>query len=322
MTDPIPEVLSSCQAVVADAARTRIDDDALERFVATLAAHPSATTGADDDNVLVLRGSLHEICNYCLLSDALNFCFWSPDPWTVSYRDRTWTRTPAMVASLLRAIERDADWLTPDRWARATRDDVLHIFAGTGMIPLPDERARIMRETGRVLLSDFDGGFENAVRAADADALALARLIATRFDSFRDVALHRGRCVAFLKRAQICAADLHRTAVANGLPGLTGLDKLTVFADYRLPQLFRDRGILVLDADVEGRINRGELIEAGSQPEVEIRAATVVIADRLVHVLREGGMRTAAWRIDYALWKMARQPDVGVAHHRTITTFY
>jgi hypothetical protein len=40
-------------------------------------------------------------------------------------------------------------------------------------------------------------------------------------------------------------------------------------SDYRLPQLLRGRGIMVLNDELEGRVESGELILEGSEEEVE-----------------------------------------------------
>lgn len=319
--DAIPDVLDSCHQVMTDATHVRIDDNALTEFARFLAGASAAQPPPDFDG-LVFRGTRADVCNYCLLIDALNFCFWSDQPWEVSFRGRTWTRTPAMEASLTRAIERDRQWLTADRWAEADENALTEVFAGRGMIPLLDQRVAVLRETGAVLRDQFDGRFDRAVERVDGDALSLSRLLATHFDSFRDVATCRGKTVAFLKRAQICAADLHRMLIANGFEGLTGLNALTVFADYRLPQLFRHRGIICLDDAFAGRIERSEPIESGSAVEVELRAATIVVADQLVTRMRDMGVNAEPWKIDYSLWWMARQPDVTTPHHRTVSIYY
>lgn len=317
----IPDVLESCRRVMDSAAHIRIEPQALIEFARFLAAESAAEPPPDFDG-LVFRGARTDLCNYCLLIDALNFCFWSDQPWEVRFRGRWWARTPAMEASLLRAIERDAEWLSADRWAEADENALTEVFAGRGMIPQLSQRVAVLRETGAVLRDQFGGRFERAVDGVDGDALSLARLLASQFDSFRDVARCRGVTVAFLKRAQICAADLHRMLIANGDAGLTGLDRLTVFADYRLPQLFRHRGIIRLDDDFAGRIERGEPIESGSAAEVELRAATIVVADQLVARMRDMGVDTAPWKTDYSLWWMARQPEVITPHHQTVSIYY
>ena len=316
----VAEVKESCAAVTARARQVTVDPAAVRRWAKRLAGEPRAVDALDPD--LALRGTPEECANHALLTDCLNFCFWAEEPWEVDYRGRTWTRTPAMLASVRRAIEQDPAWLTARRWATVGRSEVEAVFRGRGVIPLIEQRVRILAETGTVLEREYGGQFANAVEEADGQADGLAELLAERFPSFRDVAKYDGREVAFLKRAQICAADLHRGWTANGYAGLAGMDQLTVFADYRLPQLFRHESLLLLAPALAGRIDRQENIAAGSPEEVELRAATVQIGQMLADELTALGQAIAPWQLDYDLWLRARRPEVTVPHHRTITWYY
>ena len=316
----IPDILESASSVVRRAKHVLIDPEAVRRWAGWFAAQPFEQPDEDPD--LLFRGPPDQGANYVLLIDALNFCFWSDVPWEIVYQGRTWTRTLAMMAGVRRSVENDASWLTADRWAAATRADVNEMFAGRGSIPLPDRRVDILVETGTILRDRFGGQFEEVVNLAQRRANRLAYLLSDCFPSFRDVAVYDGKPVAFLKRAQICAADLHRVWAANGHQGLRDLDRLTVFADYRLPQLFRHEGMLHLARNLGERVDRGDIIEAGSQEEIEIRAATVVVGQLLCDELRALGRTVAPWKLDYDLWLRARSPKVTVPHHRAITHFY
>ena len=316
----IPHVLESVARVVRRARYVTIDEQAVRRWAGAVAHCPCA--GGADDEALLFTGSRADCANYVLLADALNFCFWSDEPWEVEYRGRNWTRTFAMMAGLLRAIDRERAWLSAERWAEATDADVEVLFGGTGRIPLPELRRDILRQTGSILHQRFGGQFDAMIEAEGGDARRVAYRLAECFPSFCDVSHYDTEPVAFLKRAQICAADLHRAWLANGFAGLTNMEALTVFADYRLPQLFRHEGMLRLVDELAGRIDRTEIIEAGSPEEIEIRAATVWIGKLLCEALSACGRTVAPWQLDFELWTRAKAPQVTVPHHRTITHFY
>ena len=322
LTQPsIPDILESTRTVLDTARHVRIDVDAVTILAGRLCDDPRLAEAPDE--ALGFDGTPEQCANFVLLMDALNFCFWSDEPWVVEHRGRQWTRTHAMVAGLLRAVESDRTWLEADRWDATRPADVEMLFAGvSGRIPLFSKRLDIIRETGAILRDRFDGSFLNAVEDACFDARRLALLLAEGFPSFRDVAEYGGRPVAFLKRAQICAADLHRLWFRHGMSRLTGLEALTLFADYRLPQILRHTGVFQLDPALAERIDREELIEAGSPEEVELRAATIQAGTRLVDALTQAGRPTPAWRLDYVLWLMSKEPDVSGPHHRTLTIYY
>lgn len=316
----VAAILPSVERVVRHMKHVSIDDAAIQRFARELYEEPQIA-GPEDD-ALLFHGDRGACANFCLLCDALNFCFWSEQGWTLEFAGQQWTRTHAMIAGVLRAINDDQCWLTADRWHSAAMRDIETIFAGEGAIPFPEQRLRIMNETGRVLGDRFDGQFIHAVDQADRNASRVAETLAQGFPSFRDVATHSGEPVVFLKRAQICVADLHRTLTANGLEGLCGLESLTVFADYRLPQLFRHVGALALGPQLAAVIDQQHEVANGSAEEVELRAATIWIADQLVCKIRDMGRDINAWELDYTLWLKARSPEVRVPHHRTVSIYY
>src|SRR5437764_533939 len=125
--------------------------------------------------------------------------------------------------------------------------------------------AQSLNALGRFLLDRFGGAFDALVDAADRSATALVVLL-QQMPLYRDVATYRGEQVPFLKRAQITASDI----------GTFGdLDQLTLFADNLIPHVLRIDGVLVLDHQLQQTIDAGQLLDAGGQAEVELRAAAV-----------------------------------------------
>lgn len=316
----LPDVLESCGHVLERARFVRIDHRAVERWARDQTLE--GLRAPDPPPELQFDGSRDDCANLTLLLSCLNFCFWSDEPWSVDYRSRTWTRSYAMYAGILRAVEEDDTWLTPQRWRAVEADDVARLFRGRGEIPLPDCRREVLNETGRCLMEHFGGRFTAAVERVQADARALAYLLADVFASFRDGPRYGGRRVAILKRAQICAADLHHLWTRLGHGGLEGMDRLTAFADYRLPQYLRHVGVIRLEPDLASPIDSQREIPAESQEEIELRCATVVGADLLRQALAQRGLTLPAWHLDFVLWERSHDPNVSVPHHRTRTVYY
>jgi hypothetical protein len=159
--------------------------------------------------------------------------------------------------------------------------------------PLMPQFAASLRNVGTHLLVDHGGSFEAVVDAAAGSAVALADLIA-RWDAFADSSLYEGMMIPFYKRAQLAAADLHRSGVAE----FDQLDRLTAFADNLLPQVLRVDGILRLDPSLTSRIEEGDLLEHGSAEEVELRACSV----HAVELLSRAAPELPPVEIDAALW--------------------
>jgi hypothetical protein len=316
----LPDVLESARYVVDRARFVSIDPGAVQQWADAQRGGAFEVPALPPE--LRFTGSRDDSANLILLLDCLNFCFWSDEPWSVDYRGQTWTRTYAMYAGVMRAVEQDAHWLAAERWADASERDLANVFAGEGKIPLLAQRREVLNETGRCLVEAFQGRSLKAVEEAGRHARGLAYLLADRFPSFRDVAEYKGRTVALLKRAQICAADLHECWTRQGDEGLASLEELTVFADYRLPQYLRHVGVMRLSPELEARIDQLEEIDAGSEEEIELRAATIVAGNLLIRAIRGRGQPLTACQLDYVLWERSHDQDVTTPHHRTRTIYY
>ena len=67
--------------------------------------------------------------------------------------------------------------------------------------------------------------------------------------------------------------NLRRDWLNHVAGGFRDMHTLTVFADYRLPQLARAEGIFEFDNTLAARIDDGAPIAPGSSEEVHLRAA-------------------------------------------------
>src|SRR5207253_1490491 len=122
--------------------------------------------------------------------------------------------------------------------------------------------------------------------------------------------------------AQICTLDVSIAFETHNHPPLSGLEELSAFADYRVPQALRALGILRLDADLATDIDRAVEIPATSDSEIELRAATIQAVHRMTQAVADRGMSVPAWQIDWYLWARSHDTDVAVQHHRTRTIYY
>jgi len=175
---------------------------------------------------------------------------------------------------------------------------------------------------GGTISDRFEGDFTGPVRAAGGSAAALVEMLAA-LPGWRDVASYDGREVVFLKRAQIAVADLHLAFGGQGLGAFRDLERLTLFADNLVPHVLRLDGVLDYDPTLLERIERGELIPAGSAEEIEIRACAVTAVEGMVDHLKRQGHDVTAMALDGLLWHRGQDPAIK-AHprHRTRTIFY
>ena len=154
----------------------------------------------------------------------------------------------------------------------------------------------------------------------------LVELVTGAFPNFRDHSIYRGRQVFLYKRAQILVGDLWGGFNGEGLGEFTDVDKMTMFADYRVPVVLRQLGILEYSDVLSRIVEEKEEMEACSRFEVEIRACTVMAVEALrQEILKQTGERVALPPLDWWLWEKG-ESDVrnGTAppHHRVRTIFY
>ncbi|WP_052889741.1 queuosine 5'-phosphate N-glycosylase/hydrolase [Thermogemmatispora carboxidivorans] len=329
--DPLG-VLSSTRCVVEDGEHVWINSEQIqalsERWAELIGPAGAGASGpsAGYDRYHFFDGSERSV-NWILLLDALNFCFWpekNQPRWGITYQGEHLSGYWAEAAALTRAVEEGRPIWDAAYLRAMSREELALIFRSEQeqQIPLFEERLTHVHEVGRVLLERFDGQFSQAVAQAAGSAVRLVQLLVEAFPSFRDVARYRQREVRFLKRAQICVADLHALFRGQSWGTFHDLDQLTIFADYKLPQLLRHFGVLEYHPSLAQRVDQQEPLPAGCEEEVEIRAATVWACELLRQALVARGLPMKAIEIDQQLWLLSQRiPDMR-PYHRTRTIYY
>jgi len=262
--------------------------------------------------------------SYLLLVDALNFCFFPEPRWVVILDGEKLQGYFALASVLKKAFDGECPIDDFPHLTQIDEQDVRTLLrgaVGTGEIPLFGERVRILREIGQQVVALYQGDPSRLVKEACGGAQRLVELLVRDFPSFRDEASYAGERVAFYKRAQIFVCDLFGSFQGHSYGSFRDIDRLTAFADYKLPQLLRAERVLQYCEKLEGRIDRMEWIDAGSPEEVEIRAATIVAVEELRQGLKRRGRNLFAFELDWLLWHIAQSAKMP-PHHRTLTTFY
>ncbi|KAG8214536.1 hypothetical protein J3R82DRAFT_9597 [Butyriboletus roseoflavus] len=291
--------------------------------------------------------------NWIFLISSLNFSFWSEregsaERYGVEWRKGWDTETRAvhtgywsLVAALNRALEQDIPITDPEFYASEVHcPDTLiaHVFrpaaASKEELPLLKERIAIMREVGTILCKSFGGSYAGFLdvfqrsRRGQGTALELVQTVTDTFPSFRDERSLGGHRIFFWKRAQILVAETWAaffppdTSAPHPLfphgPGPC-IDSLTMFADYRVPQILHHLGILVYPPSLQEMLRNGDDISLGSDVEVSIRAASILSVERIRdEILRlRGNVRKGPWvqvnsaLIDFYLWDLGKRIEAG-----------
>ncbi len=318
MSGLLDAVREGCERVAAGARSVRIDDAALERWVARETLEPPAPSVdpahhrlADADATLA----------YVVTLDAVNFgSGWFP----VLRKDPGRSGYLTIAGRLRERFERDGPWSAAE--LRATTPEGCADWLGqrgnAAVADLMALFARALRDLGGWLDERHGGSFAAAVASAGGSAERLAEALA-EMPLYRDVAAYGGREVPFYKRAQLCASDLALAFGGDGPGRFADLDRLTIFADNLVPHVLRRDGVLVYAPALARRIAREELLAPGSPEEVEIRALALVAVERAVARLRAQGAEASAQDLDHRLWSRGQSPAIK-AHprHRCRSPYY
>ncbi|KAM0330678.1 hypothetical protein ACHAQA_003630 [Verticillium albo-atrum] len=283
--DPETGILTDAEAVYDDSIDVAID------MRATKAAAETIHAQMQQKSYSPATWSLHELhpkakdestLAFIFTMDLLNFSFWSELPederFAIEYRDRTWTGYWSLVAALQRALEEGIPITTSDFWQNedeCTLDTLRHVFrsATDEEMPLLEERLTCLREAGQVLYEKYDCSVATLVQSAKGSAAGLVNILGRDFDCFRDEHHFDGRKkpVRLMKRAQILVADVWACFEGESFGAFRDIDKLTMFADYRVPQILNSMGCLYYSPSLATAINGKSFIETGCRWELQIR---------------------------------------------------
>lgn len=266
-----------------------------------------------------------KLLDYIFLLDSLNFSFWpesDAEKWSIMGR----SGYSGFVAAVARAESEGLRVWDPSWYLGITMDCIKSIFrTDQGVdVPMLPERLHILHENGRILCDRFDGSICNFLDKGRMEngrmcIPRLLELLTETFPNFNDHATYHGRCVVFHKRAQIFLADCYSASADADL--FEGIETLTMFADYRVPQVLQALGVLQYDQSLlEALRDPATRIEYGSGVECEIRGCSIMAVEQWSKAT--GHLPMA---LDYALWTWAGEHPYAVSRyptHRTRTIFY
>jgi hypothetical protein len=316
------EIRSACATVAREARFVRIDASRIEAYARSLPLRELRQPSIHPERHYLGHGEA--TAAFFVTLDAINF----GSGYFPHLRKRPGMSGYFTVASCLTDHFSRRGPMGAEQLARVTPDDCAQILeqpnASDPIRELMTLFARALNDLGQYLLDQFDGSFARLIESANGSAIQLVGLLA-QMPLFNDVQRYRGRDVPFFKRAQLTAADLNLALKGERLGRFDDLAQLTIFADNLVPHVLRIDGMLLYDPNLAARIDREELIPAGSEEEVELRAGAVHASELIVRTLREAGhANITAMNVDYLLWHRGQDPAYKQAkpRHRTRTTFY
>ncbi|XP_059058418.1 queuosine 5'-phosphate N-glycosylase/hydrolase [Achroia grisella] len=287
-------------------------------------------TGA---NISYLSRDDPKAVDWIFVADTLNFCFWSftgAEKWTVEGHHGYY----ALEAALSRAVKEGHDITNPEYYSKITEDQLRNIMRSDNntSIPLFEKRLSTLHEVGAVLLQKFNGTFTSCIKDANKSAVKLLQIVVDNFPCFRDEVEYKGSKVSLYKRAQILIADIWNFFGGTSWGEFEDIDAITMFADYRIPQVLVYFGVLSYTDEIMEKLKKDILLESGSEEEIEIRGCSIQAVELLKKVIEQKIKKSNkniqvpnSSVIDYYLWcyrrKYADELEV-IPFHKTLGIFY
>lgn len=270
------------------------------------------------------KWSKDKLIELTFLFNTINFCFWAKKDeakWTIE--DDNLDGAIALFRALENELFRNPDLLNPDELADMELGTLKTILKGNVVIPMLSERLANIRNFGKIVEQKYNNSIMAVLEASDYDAYKLVEILVDNFPCFDDTSTVDGITVAFYKRAQLNSKMIHDVLVSFGEKGLTNLDKLTAFADYKVPQILRAMGILEYSDALASKVDDMVLLEANSFEEVEIRVAAIWGVEYLKEAFKEKYSSVTSSHIDNMLWNKSQGAAKGKKpYHRTLTPAY
>lgn len=317
-------ILKQAQFVARNAQHVQINKNELEKLASRIlqTTHDINRSWTDLDFKYHFTDGTKKTVQWLLLSSALNFSFWdgkAEELWEVEY-DGEWVKGYWALTAALKKAVKTHDILNASYLENMTETTLLEILNGRGDIPLLKERVKVCQNIGKTLNSQFNGDFNNAISQANQSAVELTNIVANAFADFRDVPSYKGHTVPILKRAQILVADTWGAFKGQSYGTFNDIDKLTIFADYKLPQFLRALNVFEYSTQLAHKVDNFEVIKAGSEMEIELRALTIHAVEELKKLTN---YKFSAVQLDWWIWnnsfeeKYEQKP-----HHLTRSVFY
>jgi len=313
-------IREACAAVAADARHVVIERDRIGPYAASLPAGLDHLPRYDD--AIHYRGSPEATAAYLLALDTVNF----GSGWFPVLAKRPGMSGYYTIASSLTDRFRTGGAPSAASLATIAPVECAAIFgqdpAGPAM-GLMFLFAEALNALGRWVDEHYDGRFLGPVESAHGSAEALCRMLADALPGYRDVARPGNRDVPLMKRAQLLCADLSLAFEGWEPAAFRDLADMTIFADNLVPHVLRMDGVLRYDDNLAARIERGDLIPAGSREETEIRAVALHACELVIADLAALGRPATAAELDFLLWNRGQDPAIKARpRHRTRTIFY
>jgi len=140
--------------------------------------------------------------------------------------------------------------------------------------------------------------------------------------------IYKGKDVWLLKKAQLAVADIYRhcydkdSLISSDKISLNKyIEKMSVFADNVVVAVLRQLGAINIRDDLATKISKMEQLIPGSPEEIELRAISISVSDKLITRMQSKGIKILCLELDKYLWEFGTQ-TLTERHYAKGSLFY
>jgi hypothetical protein len=342
------ETVRICQRILAGAKYVSIDSEAIQRFVTNNYEKEFNCPSWKDE--FIFPESDEEFVEYLGVCLASNFAFTNFEEPYGKYcvefpAGKLHFGANALGAALMRARSEGRPIFSFKYLSQITAAEVSWILRSYGEnseIPLLTHRFRQMRSFSQTMLILGYKNMADFLSAHDFFAFShslggviyegFVDCLAGKFNSFYDTVKSKcGLIVPFNKRANLLALMYQSRATQAGstLTPLRDAKQIVPPADYQVPRALEAMGLIKYSSTLKNQIFERKILTYGSQAEVEIRAANIVVMCALLEGInyqrnscKLPQKEITMCELDFFMWNFGRQFSSDFPHHLTKTNAY
>lgn len=270
----LENIIISCNYVSKNSKHVTINEEKLNLFVENikdikmnhwLSSSPFGLLDLSDETII----------NFLLIYESINFSFWGEPKWTIDTNIGKLDGSIALLYVLLQYVKESKS----TDFSSMSKKEFLKILKGNIKIPLFEKRFKIIKEVSAIVNDKMQGNFYQYIKDITSD-IELFETIIANFPSFKDERLYNKQTIYFYKLAQLLTSDiLHIKEQKEKIK--VNYTHLVGCADYKIPQVLREFGILNYDNNLAKIVDNHSEISINSIYEVEIRANMITVINMI-----------------------------------------
>ena len=270
----LENIIISCNYVSKNSKHVTIDEEKLNHFVENI-KDIKMNHWLSSSPFGLLNLSVETIINFLLIYESINFSFWGEPKWTI---DTNFGKLDGSIALLYVLLQYVKESKSTD-FSSMSKKEFLKILKGNIKIPLFEKRFKIIKEVSAIVNDKMQGNFYQYIKGITSD-IELFETIIANFPSFKDERLYNKQTIYFYKLAQLLTSDiLHIREQKEKIK--VNYTHLVGCADYKIPQILREFGILNYDNKLAKIVDNHIEIPINSIYEVEIRANMITVINMI-----------------------------------------